>query len=160
MEDFSLNSIEQELTEQTGRTSQGGSEVETGEVSLTPLSVPQGMVKVLLQPFPWEVETRLQLLASLECAAMGLFILFRLRSMAFSLTRARTTPFLIYCWTFVLLYSIAFSSVANYGILTRQRSLALSALFVLLAVEPALARRDNTEDRSRPAPSHVASVGG
>jgi hypothetical protein len=160
MEDFSLNSIEQELTEQTGRTSQGGSEVETGEVSLTPLSVPQGMVKVLLQPFPWEVETRLQLLASLECAAMGLFILFRLRSLTISLTRARTTPFLIYCWTFVLLYSIAFSSVANYGILTRQRSLALSALFVLLAVEPALARRDNTEDRSRPAPSHVASVGG
>ena len=62
MKDFSLSSIEQELTEQTGRTSQGGSQVETGKVSLTPLSVPQGMVKVLLQPFPWEVETRIQLL--------------------------------------------------------------------------------------------------
>jgi hypothetical protein len=140
MKDLSISSVEQELNEQTGRTSQGGSQVETGKASLTPLSVPQGMVKVLLQPFPWEVETRLQILASLECAALALFILFRIRSLTFSLTRARGTPFLIYCWTFVLLYSITFSSVANYGLLTRQRSLALPAFFVLLAVEPALGK--------------------
>ena len=162
MKDFSLNSIEQELTQQTGRTSQGGSQVETGEVSLTPLSVPQGMVKVLLQPFPWEVETRVQLLASLECAAMALFIVYRFRSLTTSLTRARSTPFLIYCWTFVLLYAITFSAIANYGLLSRQRSLALPAFFVLLAVEPAFARPDesravrspdDTVPTARPNPS-------
>ena len=148
MKDFSLNSIEQELSEQSGRTSQGGSKVETGgTVSLTPLSVPQGMVKVLLQPFPWEVETRLQLLASLECAALAVFIMLRIRSLAFSLTRARSTPFLIYCWTFVLLYAITFSAIGNYGLLTRQRSLALPAFFVLLAVEPALAASKNAGSR-------------
>ena len=156
MKDFSLSSIEQELTEQTGRTSQGGSEVETGKTSLTPLSVPQGIVKVLLQPFPWEVETRFQFLASFECALMALFILYRIRSVTLSLSRARTTPFLIYCWTFVLLYAVTFASVANYGLLTRQRSLALPALFVLLAVEPALARTGKSEDQSR-HPSHLAS---
>ena len=144
MKDFSINSIEEELTQQTGRTSQGGSQVETGKVSLTPLSVPQGMVKVLLQPFPWEVETRIQLLASLECAALAVFIVCRFRSLTFSLTRARSTPFLIYCWTFVLLYAITFSAIANYGLLTRQRSLALPAFFVLLAVEPALARSNES----------------
>jgi hypothetical protein len=150
MKDFSLSSIEQELTEQTGRTSQGGSQVETGKVSLTPLSVPQGMVKVLLQPFPWEVETRIQLLASLECAAMALFILYRIRSLTTSLKRARSTPFVIYCWTFLLLYGVTFSSVANYGLLTRQRSLALPALFVLLAVDPAFTRPN--KDRSGRSP--------
>jgi hypothetical protein len=160
MEDFSISSIEQELNEQTGRTSQGGSKVETEETSLTPLSVPQGIVKVFLQPFPWEVETRLQILASLECAALAVFILYRIRSLTFSLTRARTNPFLIYCWTFVLLYAITFASVANFGLLTRQRSLALPALFVLLAVEPALARTSNTEDRSRPPPDQAVSVAG
>ena len=147
MKDFSLNSIEQELSEQTGRTSQGGSQVETSKVSLTPLSVPQGMIKVLLQPFPWEVETRLQLLASLECAALAVFILLRIKSLAFSLTRARSTPFLIYCWTFVLLYAITFSAIANYGLLTRQRSLALPAFFVLLAVEPAMAASNDAGSR-------------
>jgi hypothetical protein len=148
MKDFSINSIEQELNQQTGRTAQGGSQVETGKVSLTPLSVPQGMVKVLLQPFPWEVETRTQLLASLECAVMAVFILFRIRSLTFSLRRARGTPFLIYCWTFVLLYAITFSAIANYGLLTRQRSLVLPAFFALLAVEPSLAASNN--GRSRP----------
>jgi hypothetical protein len=160
MKDFSLSSIEQELTEQTGRTSQGGSEVETGKTSLTPLSVPQGMVKVLLQPFPWEVETRFQLLASFECAVMALFILHRIRSVTFSLTRARSTPFLIYCWTFVLLYAVTFASVGNYGLLTRQRSLAFPALFVLLAVEPALARTGKTEDQPGPPPHLASSVAG
>jgi hypothetical protein len=148
MDDFSISSIEQELNQQTGRTAQGGSKVETGETRLTPLSVPQGLIKVLLQPFPWEVETSLQILASLESAALGLFILYRIRSVILSLTRARSTPFLIYCWTLVLLYAVAFSAVANYGLLTRQRSLALPALFVLLAVEPALAKRKNSEDQS------------
>jgi hypothetical protein len=160
MKDFSISSIEQELTEQTGRTSQGGSEVETGKTSLTPLSVPQGMVKVLLQPFPWEVETRFQLLASFECVALALFILHRIRSVTFSLKRARSTPFLIYCWTFVLLYAVTFASVANYGLLTRQRSLAFPALFVLLAVEPALASTGNTDDRSRPPPHSGVVVAG
>jgi len=150
MKDFSLNSIEDELTQQTGRTNQGGSQVATGKVSLTPLSVPQGMVKVLLQPFPWEVETRVQLLASLECAALALFIVYRFKSLRTSLTRARSTPFLIYCWTFVLLYAVTFSAIANYGLLTRQRSLALPAFFVLLAVEPALARPDETQPARSP----------
>ena len=57
---------------------------------------------------------------------------------------------MIYCWTFLLLYGVTFSSVANYGLLTRQRSLALPALFVLLAVDPAFARP--SEDRSGRSP--------
>jgi len=78
------------------------------------------------------------------------FILCRFRSLTFSLTRARSTPFLIYCWTFVLLYAITFSAIANYGLLTRQRSLALPAFFVLLAVEPALARSNESRTSRSP----------
>ena len=115
-----------------------------------------------MSTIPWEVETRLQLLASLECAVMAVFIVCRIRSLTGSLTRARSTPFLIYCWTFVLLYAITFSAIANYGLLTRQRSLALPAFFVLLAVDPALARpddsppkrsRDDTVPTARSSPS-------
>jgi hypothetical protein len=107
------------------------------------------MVKVLLQPFPWEVETRIQLLASLECAALAVFIVCRFRSLTSSLRRARSTPFLIYCWTFVLLYAITFSAIANYGLLTRQRSLALPAFFVLLAIDPALPRSNESRASRR-----------
>jgi len=148
MKDFSLSSIEQELNQQTGRTSQGGSKVDTGKVSLTPLTVPEGVVKVLLRPFPWEVQSSLQILASLESVALGGLIFYRIRSIGFSLTRARTTPFFIYCWTLVLLYGVAFSAVANYGLLTRQRSLALPALYVLIAAGPAQTNKRETEDPS------------
>ena len=158
MKDFSISSVEQSLNDQTARTAQGGSKVGTGKTSLTPMTLPQGAVKVLMRPFPWEVETKLQILASLESAALAVFLLYRIRSVAFSLSRARTYPFFIFCWTFVLLYAVAFSAIANFGLLTRQRSLALPALFVLLAVEPARARPGNTEDRSNPPPPPAVSA--
>ncbi|MFL6241604.1 MAG: hypothetical protein ACJ73V_01090 [Acidimicrobiia bacterium] len=160
MKDFSISSVEQSLNDQTARTGQGGSKVGTGKTSLTPLTLPQGAVKVLLRPFPWEVETKFQILASLESAALAVFLLYRIRSVAFSLSRARIYPFFIFCWTFVLLYAVAFSAIANFGLLTRQRSLALPALFVLLAVEPARARAGNTEDRSGLPPASRVSVEG
>ncbi len=158
MKDFSLSSIEQEINQQSGRTSQGGSKVDTGHVSLTPLTVPQGVVKVLFRPFPWEVQTSLQILASLESAALGVLIIYRIRSVGFSLTHARVSPFFIYCWTLVLLYGVAFSAVANYGLLTRQRSLALPALFVLISAEPPEAKRGDLEDRYA-LPSHTIPSG-
>jgi hypothetical protein len=149
MEKFSINAVESELNEQTERSSEGGSEFDTGGSSLTPLSLPQGAVTVLLRPFPWEIETNLQILASLEGAAIAVFLLYRLRSLSVSIVRARSTPFLLYCWTLVMLYAVAFSSFANFGLLVRQRSLVLPALFVLAAIDPRLAPTDRTEDASR-----------
>ncbi|GIU85988.1 MAG: hypothetical protein KatS3mg009_0503 [Acidimicrobiia bacterium] len=58
-----------------------------------------------------------------------------------SIARARSTPFLLYCWALTGLYAIAFSSFSNMGLLVRQRSLVLPCFFVLLCVEPALAAR-------------------
>ncbi|MGH8984201.1 MAG: hypothetical protein ACRDY6_10060 [Acidimicrobiia bacterium] len=148
MEEFSINAVESELTEQSQRSAYG-STFDAGDSSLTPLSLPQGVMTVLLRPFPWEIETNLQILASLEGAAVALFLLYRLGSLTFSIRRARTTPFLLYCWTFILLYAVAFSSIGNWGLLVRQRSLVLPALFVLAAVDPRLARADPTGDAPR-----------
>ena len=149
MEEFSINAVEGELAEQTERSSVGGSSFDSGDASLSPLSLPQGAMTVLLRPFPWEIETNLQILASLEGAAIALFLFSRLRSLTFSIVRARTTPFLLYCWTLVLLYAVAFSSFANFGLLVRQRSLVLPALFVLAAVHPTLERADPEDAPSR-----------
>jgi hypothetical protein len=136
MQDFSLKSIEQTLSDQTVKTSQGGSQIDTtGEaVHLTPLSLPQGMVTVLLRPFPWEVDSGFQLFASIEAAAITVLIIFRWRCLTTSLRHIRSSPFLFYCWTLIALYSITFSSFANMGLLVRQRSLVLPALFVLLCI--------------------------
>jgi hypothetical protein len=156
MEDLSLSSIERELDENTERTSQGGSEFEHGGNSLNPLRLPEGAATVLLRPLPWETDSPLQLLSSLESALLVGIIVARLASLRAALTRARSTPFLLYCWVLVILYAATFSSIANFGLLVRQRSLVLPALYVLIAVRP-----DTTRSRS-PAtvPRRLAMAGG
>jgi hypothetical protein len=140
MEDFSLTSIEQELADQSANTSQGGSKFktadETGQVNITPLSVPQGAVTVLLRPFPWEVENSSQIFACLESAAFAWFVVWRFSSIVASIRQLRASPYIFFCWVMLAFYAVAFSSFGNMGLLVRQRSLILPAFFVLLCVEP------------------------
>jgi hypothetical protein len=156
IEDLSLSSIEAELNENTERTSQGGSEFEHGGNSLNPLRLPQGAVTVLLRPFPWETDSSLQLVSSIESLLLAGLILARLRSVRAALTRARSTPFLMYCWILVILYAATFSSIANFGLLVRQRSLVLPALYAIVAVRAA------TTTARAPAtpPRYLATTGG
>ena len=147
IDDLSISSIEAELDEQTERSAQGGSQFDNGGNSLNPINLPHGAVTVLLRPFPWETDSNLQLLASLESALLVALIVVRFSSVQAALVGARATPFLLYCWVLTILYAATFSSFANFGLLVRQRSLVLPALFVLLAVEP-LRRRVDPIDRS------------
>jgi hypothetical protein len=119
-------------------------------VSLTPLSLPLGAVTVLFRPFPFEVESGVQLLASLESGLLAWFIWKRRSSVALALRRARTVPFLFFCWTFIAIYVTAFSSFKNMGLLVRQRSLALAALFVLICVDTTLAKTRHRHDDDEP----------
>jgi hypothetical protein len=155
IEDLSLSSIEAELDENTERTSLGGSEYGHGGNSLNPLRLPQGAATVLLRPFPWETDSNLQLLSSVESALLAGIVVVRLGSLRAALIGARSTPFLLYCWTLVLLYAATFSSIANFGLLVRQRSLVLPPLYVLIAVRPAATRRSPAA-----APRRVAVAGG
>jgi hypothetical protein len=155
MEDLSLSSIEAELDEQTERSTTGGSEFDNGGNSLNPIHLPYGAATVLLRPFPWETERALQLLSSLESVALAGLIIARLPSLRTALRRARSTPFLLYCWVLTILYAATFSSFANFGLLVRQRSLVLPALFVLLAVR---ATPHPTPRPPRPAAAAVATA--
>jgi len=148
IEDLSLSSIEAELDEQTERSSKGGSTFDSGDNSLNPLNLPQGAATVLLRPFPWETDSPLQLLSSLESAVLAGIIVVRLPSLRAALAQARSTPFLLYCWILVILYAATFSSFANFGLLVRQRSLVLPALFVLIAV-----RTSKVTSPARPVPA-------
>jgi hypothetical protein len=91
----------------------------------------------------------------LEGAAIGALLILRLRSLRISLARSREMPFLMFCWVFTGLYVVAFASVANFGILVRERSLVLPAVFVLVAVDPVLARR---RARAEPAAPELAGA--
>jgi hypothetical protein len=132
---LTLGSVQAELDATTASTGQGSSSFNNGGNSLSPLHLPQGATTVLLRPFPWEVDSPLQILASLEGLALAAFIVYRRKSVALSLRRMRTSPFLFYCWTVTLLYAITFQAFANFGLLVRERSLVLPAMYVLLCLD-------------------------
>src|SRR5262249_25945091 len=120
---LSLASVQSELDATTASTGQGSSSFDNGGNSLSPLHIPQGAVTVLLRPFPWEVSSGLQILASLEGVALIAFAFYRRHSLALSLRKIRTAPFLFYCWVLTILYAMSFQAFANFGLLVRQRSL-------------------------------------
>jgi hypothetical protein len=132
---LSLTSINAELEATAESTGQGASAFDSGDASVSPVGLPRGMVTVLLRPFPWEVSSGLQILAALEGVALVGFMVYRRQSLLRSLRELRTTPFVLYCWTLVLVYSLMFQAFANFGLLVRQRSLVLPALYVLLCLE-------------------------
>jgi hypothetical protein len=144
---LSLGSVQNELDATTVSTGQGGSAFNNGGNSLSPLHLPQGMVTVLLRPFPWEVNSALQSLASLEGIALAAFIVLRRRSLAISLRHLRSVPFLFYCWALTILYAVTFQAFANFGLLDRQRSLVLPALYVLLCLDHRRAREFDQDQR-------------
>jgi hypothetical protein len=132
---LSLSSVQSQLEATQASTEQGGSSFNQ-DISLSPLRLPQDAVTVLLRPFPWEVQSANQILASLEGMALIAFMVLRRRSLAISLRKLRERPFIFYCWTLTLIYVMLFQAFGNFGLLVRQRSILLPALYVLLCLEP------------------------
>lgn len=135
LKDLSLSSVEQKLDQQSQLNTEGGSSFDSGGDYLSPKNLPRGIVTVLIRPFPWEAGSAFGLLASLESVAVAGLIIIRLPALKNALVRARAAPFLLYCWVLTLLYAATFSSFSNFGLLVRQRSLVLPALFVLVCVK-------------------------
>ena len=86
------------------------------------------------------------MLASLEGIALAAFIVLRRKSLAISLRHLRSVPFLFYCWTLTILYGVTFQAFANFGLLDRERSLVLPALYVLLCLDRQRAREFDPDE--------------
>jgi hypothetical protein len=149
LQSLSLSSVQSQLEATNLSTSQGKSKF-SSDVSLSPLRLPQDAVTVLLRPFPWEVESANQILASLEGIALVGFMVYRRRSLALSLRKLREQPFIFYCWTLTMLYVLLFQAFGNFGLLVRERSIVLPALYVLLCLD---ARRAAQTEPQGPATS-------
>ncbi len=75
-------------------------------------------------------------------------MIYRRKSIALSLRELRSEPFLLYAWTLTLLYVLLFQAFGNFGLLVRERSIVLPALYVLIslrtpasATQPTIATR-------------------
>ncbi len=115
------------------RTSTGGSEFDAARANSV-LTYPYAVITVLLRPLPFEASSLPTLLASLESLLLvGLFWKWR-RNVAVAFGSLRTSAYMRFALLYAALFTFAWSSVSNLGIIARQRVQVLPFLLLLLAV--------------------------
>jgi hypothetical protein len=142
--DADLEGIEEYFENRAAHTEQGGSQI--SRVS-GPLTVPMGLVNVLMRPFPWEARG-LTALSSAEIWLLWLLVFNRRQRVRLAIHRWRENRFLVFAFplgtSLALLYGIAF---ANLGIIARQRVVIFPFLLSLLAASE---RDASTQTLPRP----------
>lgn len=120
----------------TDMTAQGGSEF-TPVDPTNPLMFPIAVVTVLFRPFPFEVSDVAGLASSIEGMMILGWFVYSTPRLITALRSMRRLPYLLYATAFTLMFCFAFASIANFGILVRQRSQVLPFVFVLVTVKTA-----------------------
>lgn len=166
LDDLSSDSVDQVIGNTQERTGQGGSAF-TATSPSNPLFFPLAVLQVLIRPFPWEAHNAQAVLASAE----GLFLLYLgwvRRRQLLSLPRQLKDPFLLFSTVYSVLFVVAFSTFGNFGLIARERVMALPIVLVLLCLPDRDQRRpfggvqDATVVGAEPATFHLhhASRGG
>lgn len=140
------NSFTQIIDNTTARTGQGGSNFTPPSVS-NPASWPYASVRTLFRPLPFEASGAAQLLSAAEITALlGLYALSwkRLRNLP---RLVISNPYVTFVVAALFLTGLAYTSLANLGILTRQKSLIM-ALLALLACLPERQQSESSQSAS------------
>ena len=123
-----------ELLERTQtQTTRGGSEFDSRPVR-NPIDFAHALVTVPFRPFPNEAHNVLAQLASLEGVLLLGLVIASVPRMARFGSEFFRRPYLMLASTYAVGFIIAFSNVANFGILTRQRAQLFPFLLVLLCL--------------------------
>ncbi len=118
------------LDETTRRTGQAGSNFTPPSVS-SPMNWPYAVARTLTRPLPIEARGAAQLLSAAEMTALlGLFVLSR-RRLANLPRMVVSNPYVMFVASALFLTGLAYTSLANLGILARQKSLIMPFLVLL-----------------------------
>ena len=140
---FSVDSVDQTLSNTQARTSGAGSDYSTPGTT-SPMRLPMSVVTVLFRPFPHEAHNLGALMASAEgLLLLGLCVVSFAR-IRVALRSMRSYPYIGFALVYTLLFCFAFSAFANFGILTRERVQVFPFVLVLLAARKPPARTDPT----------------
>ncbi len=130
LEELSLEAVEEFYAEQQDRTTIGGSRYATVSV-FTPLGAVTGFVTALARPFPWEAHNIQALFTSLETVVWLLFCWVQRGVFLTKLRSLRSDPFAAFALFYSVITLLALTSIGNFGIIARQRVMALPFLWML-----------------------------
>jgi hypothetical protein len=102
--------------------------------SANPLWYPRDVYTVLFDPLPFSAHNLTQLFAALENTLILVVIVFSLAPRLRSLPRVcLERPYVVMCLFYSAVFLYAFAALGNLGLITRERTLVLPFLFVVLA---------------------------
>lgn len=127
------SAAEQVFAETNRRSSTGGSEFDSRPVR-SPADLGHAIVTVPFRPFPTEAHNRQAQLSSLEGVFLLLLFIFSIPRLASLRQALLRRPIVALAASYSLGFIIAFSNVANFGILVRQRAQLIPFLLVLLCL--------------------------
>lgn len=139
LEETSASSVGDVIDATNAQTSQGGSAYDAAPVR-SPADLPMAAVNVLFRPFPHEASNPQALVAAAEGVALLALAVASSRRLRTLPGLLRHNSYLVFVSTYTLLFITAFSSFANFGILTRQRVQVFPFFLVLLALPKAQPR--------------------
>jgi hypothetical protein len=146
---FGAETADQVLDIAEEQTEQGGASFDAPRVH-TIVDMPGAMVSLLFRPFPYETVNELGFLAALEGLALLLaFALSWRRVVTFAL-RAIRQPYVALCFAYMVMFTVAFSTFGNFGILARQRVQVLPLMLVVLAMPASPGARQTGPDAALP----------
>ena len=119
----------------TAQTSTGGSYF-APSILRSPIQTPKAVLTVLYRPLPYEAHNGPAIVSSLENTFLILFTLMRIPWGLAALRSIRRQPYVALAFTYSALFIVAFSSMANFGLLVRQRVQVLPFFLALLCVPP------------------------
>jgi len=131
------------LVDVQDRTSRGGSEF-VPSVMDSPVRAPVAVVTVLFRPFFFEAHNLQAFLTALEGAVLLALFLLRLRWFAAAIRSLRRQPYVVFCLAFTVLFVLAYSSFANFGLLARERVQLYPLFLVLISIPPVRHRSQST----------------
>lgn len=144
----------------TQKTTIGGSAIAHASLLTRLISFPF----VYFRPFPWEVSSIQAGIAGVEGIAL-LLIVISARKQIVSMVRAwRSNAYLLFAFFYLLEFAIAYSgAIGNFGIIARQRVMALPLIIVVYAASiayraPFPAQSNWTNPQSIKAPSRVGRL--
>jgi hypothetical protein len=152
LKEYSPRGIREVFGRVSQQTGQGGSEFAPSIVD-SPLRTPVAAGTVLFRPLLFDAHNLQALVAAFEGTFLLLLCLFRYRWGLAALRSVRRQPYLAFAAAYTVGFIVAFSSVANFGLLARERVQLLPVFLALLAVPP-------PEERGAgaPGPAEVAGA--
>lgn len=133
LESLNAQTTQEQLDATTNRSDQGGSEF-TSNSPNNPIGFVLAGVTVLFRPFPFEVHNAQAMLSSLEGLSLLALCIVSLRRLVRLPVEMFRQPYVACALVYVFAFVYAFSSIANFGILARQRAQLLPILFVILCI--------------------------